>query len=88
MLNSTSSNGSNQVNYLSNVYADSVIEETSKQSSSTERKSEENQVPRLIDSKQKHLQKTLNDARRDQLLLQETKDDAQFRKTLAGTLQK
>ena len=88
MLNSTSSNGSNQVNYLSNVYADSVIEETSKQSSFTERKSEENQVPRLIDSKQKHLQKTLNDARRDQLLLQETKDDAQFRKTLAETLQK
>ena len=70
------------------MYTDWVIEEESiKQSSSEKRKSEESQVPRLIDNKQKHLGKTLSAAQRDQLLLQQAKDDAQFRKTLAETLQ-
>ena len=48
---------------------------------------EENQIPRLIGNKRKHLEKTLSAAQRNQLLLQEAKDDAQFRKTLAETLQ-
>ena len=70
------------------MYTDSVIEEEPiKQSSSAKRKSEENQVPRLIDNKRKHLEKTFSVAQRDQLLLQEAKDDTKFRKTLAETLQ-
>ena len=48
---------------------------------------EENQISRLIGNKRKHLEKTLSAAQRNQLLLQEAKDDAQFRKTLAETLQ-
>ena len=39
------------------MYTDSVIEEPIKQSSSAKRKSEESQVPRLIDNKRKHLEK-------------------------------
>ena len=87
VLNSTSSNDSSLVDYLPNVYTGSVIEEELlKQSSSAKRKSEENEVLRLIKYKRKHLEKTLSAAQRD-LLLQEAKDDAQFRKTLPETLQ-
>ena len=43
-------------------------------------------VPRLIDSKRKHLEKSLSAAQRDQLLLKEAKDDAQFRKDLAQAM--
>ena len=78
-LNSTSSNYDSLVEDFSNVYTDSVREEEPiKQSSSAKRKSEENRVPRLINNKRKHLEKT----QRNQLLLQEAKDDAQFRKIL------
>ena len=69
------------------MYTDSVIEEPIKQSSSGKRKAGENQVPKLINNKQKHLEKTLSAAQIDRLLLQEAKDDAQFRKTLVETLQ-
>ena len=73
VLNSTSSNDSSLVDYLSNVYTGSVIEEELlKQSSSAKRKSEENEVLRLIKYKRKHLEKTLSAAQRD-LLLQEAK---------------
>ena len=87
VLNSTASNDVSLVEDLSNVYADSVIEEETKQSSSEKPKLEENQVPKLIDNKRKHLEKTWSPAQRDQLLLQEAKDNAQFRKTLTETLQ-
>ena len=51
-LNSTSSNHNSLVEDLSNVNTDSVIEEEPiKQSSSAKRKSEENQVPRLINNR-------------------------------------
>ena len=84
VLNSTSSNDGNLVEDLPNVYTDSVIDkEPIKQSSSAKRKSEENHV---LNNKQKHLEKTLSAAQRDQLLLQEAKDDAQFGKTLTDTL--
>ena len=82
----TSSNDGSLVEDLSNLYTDSVKEEEPiKQSSSAKRKSEENQVPRSIDNKRKHLEKSCLQ-HRDQLLLQKAKDDAQFCKTLAMIL--
>ena len=82
----TSSNDSSLVEDLSNFYKDSVKEEEPiKQSSSAKRKSEENQVRRSIDNKRKHLEKSCLQ-RRDKLLLQKAKDDAQLCKTLAGIL--
>ena len=61
------------------MHTESVIEEVQiKQSSSAKRKSKNNQ---------KHLVKILRATQRDQLLLKQTKDDVQFRKTLANTLQ-
>ena len=65
VLNSTSSNDDSLVEDLSNVYTDSVTEEEPiKQSSSAKRKSDENQVPRLIENrpKRKHIEKTLSAA--------------------------
>ena len=40
-------------------------------------------VPKLIDDKCKHLEKTLSAAKRDQMLLNEAKEDVKFRKDLA-----
>ena len=46
----------------------------------------ESQVPKLIDNKRKHMQKTLSAAQRDQVLLNETKEDNQLRKDLAAAM--
>ena len=43
-------------------------------------------VPKLIDNKRKHLQKTLSAAQRDELLIKEAKEDALFRKDLAEAM--
>ena len=42
-----------------------------------------NPVPKLIDKKRKHLEKTLSAAQRDALLLTEAKEESKFRKDLA-----
>ena len=84
----TSSNDGILVEDLPNVYTDSVIEEEPiKQSSCTERKSGENQVPVFSDDNEKHMEKTLSATQGDQLLLQEAKDGAKFCETLWETLQ-
>ncbi|XP_065671685.1 uncharacterized protein LOC136089562 [Hydra vulgaris] len=43
-------------------------------------------VPQLIDNKRKHLERNLSAAQRDQLLLKEARDDAQFRKEMAEAM--
>ena len=43
-------------------------------------------VPRLIDNKRKHLERNLSAAQRDQLFMQEMKNDAEFRKDLLQTV--
>ena len=45
-----------------------------------------NQVPKLIDNKRKHLEKTLSAAQRDKLLLDEAKEDLKFRKDLSEAM--
>lgn len=72
---------------FSNVGTDSITEEEPlKQSSYPKGKILENQVPRLIDNKRKHVEKALFSGQRDQLLLQE--GNSQCHKTLAETSQK
>ena len=44
-------------------------------------------VPKLIDSKRKHLEKKLSAAQRNELLIKEAKEDALFRKELADAMQ-
>ena len=71
---------------FSNVGTDSIKEEEPlKQSSYPKGKILENQIPRLIDNKRKHVEKALFSAQRDQLLLQE--GNSQCHKT-AETSQK
>ena len=50
------------------------------------RKRKQSCVPKLIDNKRKHLEKSLSAAQRDQLLIKEAKEDAQFRRDLAEAM--
>ena len=43
-------------------------------------------VPKLIDEKRKHLEKSLSSKQRDQLLLREAREDATFRKDLCDSI--
>ena len=43
-------------------------------------------MPKLVDNKRKHMQKTLSAAQRDQVLLNKAKEDNQFRKDLAAAM--
>ena len=47
-----------------------------------------NCVPKLIDNKKKNMEKQLSAPQRDQLLLNESDEDAQFKKDLATVMQK
>lgn len=46
----------------------------------------QNPVPKLIDNKRKHLERQLSASQRDQLLLQEAKEDSQFKKDIAEAI--
>ena len=50
------------------------------------RKRKQSCVPKLIDNKRKHLEKSLSAAQRDQLLIREAKEDAQFSMDLAEAM--
>eukprot|EP00112_Aurelia_sp_Birch-Aquarium-sp1_P020804 Seg5442.1 transcript_id=Seg5442.1/GoldUCD/mRNA.D3Y31 product="hypothetical protein" protein_id=Seg5442.1/GoldUCD/D3Y31 len=50
------------------------------------RKANVSAVPKLIDDKWKHLQRSLSSAQRDQLLINEAKDDTSFRKELTEAM--
>lgn len=43
-------------------------------------------IPRLVDNKRKHLEKTLSAAQRDKMLLDKAKEDALFRKDIAKAM--
>ena len=45
-----------------------------------------NVVPKLIDNKRKHLEKTLSAAQRDQLMMKDMKGDAEFRQSLVQVM--
>ena len=45
-----------------------------------------NPVPKLIDNKRKHLERQLSASQRDQLLMNEAKDDSQFKKDIAEAI--
>lgn len=47
----------------------------------------ENQVVKLIDNKRKHLENNLSASQRDQLLVNQAKEDSKFRKELADAMQ-
>ena len=45
-----------------------------------------NNIPRLVDNKRKHLEKRLSAAQREQIFLNESKEDAQFKKDMAEAI--
>eukprot|EP00112_Aurelia_sp_Birch-Aquarium-sp1_P004609 Seg1522.13 transcript_id=Seg1522.13/GoldUCD/mRNA.D3Y31 product="hypothetical protein" protein_id=Seg1522.13/GoldUCD/D3Y31 len=50
------------------------------------RKRKQSCIPKLIDNKRKNLERSLSAAQRDQLLIREAKEDAQFRRDLAEAM--
>ena len=46
----------------------------------------ENPTPKLIDNKRRHMERQLSAAQRDQLLLNEAKEDAQFKRDIAEAI--
>lgn len=59
---------------------------TKDKQSEKKRKIDDSVVPKLIDNKRKHLERKLSSAQRDQLLLQESKEDANFRRELSEAI--
>ena len=57
-----------------------------KESTCTIKRKAQNQVPKLIDNKRKHLEKTLSASQRDKMLLDEAKEDSKFRKDLSDCM--
>ena len=66
--------------YLLSYYSDENGEESS------DSLTPKSLVPKLIDNKRKHLQKTLSARQRDALLLEEAKEDKSFRRDLTDAL--
>ena len=56
------------------------------QSNVRKRKTIENPTPKLIDSKQRHIERQLSASQRDQLLLNEAKEYAHFKRDIAGAM--
>ena len=50
------------------------------------RKKAENPVPKLIDNKRKHLERQLNASQRDQILINESKEDSEYKKNIAEAI--
>ena len=57
--------------------------EPDKTPSSIQKRKAPDQVPKLIDNKRKHLEKSLSAAQRDKILLDEASEDTKFRKDLS-----
>eukprot|EP00794_Sanderia_malayensis_P013119 gene13119-14467_t len=71
--------GGQQDNIFSNKSSSDLEEPTPKRIKSS-------CVPQLVDDKRKHLEKRLSAAQRDNLLVKEAKDDAQFKKDLCQAI--
>ena len=50
------------------------------------RKAYYNPVPKLIDNKRKHMERQLSAAQRDEILMNESKEDAQFKRDIAEAI--
>lgn len=53
---------------------------------SFKRKAGENPAPKLIDNKRKHMERQLSAAQRDEILMNESKEDAQFKRDIAEAI--
>ena len=80
------SRSSTPANHPDNLSTDELVEDVHEK---TQRKRKNVAiVPKLIDEKRKHLEKSLSSKQRDQLLLREAREDAVFRKELCHSIRK
>ena len=76
------SRSSTTVNCLNNYPNDELVEDME----NPRKRKDVSAVPKLIDEKRKHLEKSLLSKQRDQLLLREAQEDARFRKDLCVSI--
>ena len=76
------SRSSTPVNCLKNYPNGELVEDMENPS----KRKNVSDVPKLIDEKRKHLEKSLSSKQRDQLLLREAREDAPFRKDLCDSI--
>ena len=75
---------SNTIN--GDVYVSGGEDSNDGMSPTLKRKSVENPIPKLIDNKRKHLERQLSASQRDQILINESKEEAQFKKDIAEAI--
>lgn len=71
-----------QTTYLGN----NVANTSNSNEATTRKRLASNPVPILIDIKRKHMKRQLSGAQRDKLLMQESKEEKEFRKGLSNSL--
>eukprot|EP00794_Sanderia_malayensis_P013451 gene13451-14832_t len=82
MVNNDTSNSSSESILETKETYDADGDETG-ESNMRKRKVMENPAPKLIDNKRRHMERQLSAAQRDQLLLNEAKEDSQFKRDIA-----
>ena len=68
------------------ILSETINNKTNEFISPSRGKRKANTVPKLVDYKRKHLEKTLSASQRDKLLIEESKEDAKFKNDLAEAL--
>jgi len=81
---------SKDVNYSSNEYSsddETISKDITKNAEGKKRKANNiDIVPKLVDKKRRHLERNLSSAQRDKMLIDEAKQDSQFRKDLTEAM--
>ena len=78
----------NTIVYSEKLFEDSRNNDNVEAKNNSKKRKGANCVPKLIDNKRKNMERQLSASQRDQLILNESKEDAQFKKDLATAMQK
>ena len=77
---------SNSVNHTLPSDINEVEVNSTQPKVTSQKRKPENIIPKLIDNKRKHMERQLSAAKRDELLLKESKEDSQFKKDMAEAI--
>ena len=77
---------SNSVNHTLPSEINEVEVNSTQPKVTSQKRKPENIIPKLIDNKRKHMERQLSAAKRDELLLKESKEDSQFKKDMAAAI--
>ena len=77
---------SNSVNHTLPSEINEVEVNSTQPKVTSQKRKPENIIPKLIDNKRKHMERQLSAAKRDELLLKESKEDLQFKKDMVEAI--